>query len=485
MVATEKKRNLDALYIINSIITILLLFGFGHLPAPDPITPIGMQILGVFLGLLWGWTTVDMIWPSILGLIALGFTEYGTVTSVMTAGFGNANVLLVFFCLIFGAYLDTTGLNKTIAYWFVSRRICVGRPWVFTLMLLLAGYALGLLVSLFAAIILIWSLFYSVCDIVGFKKHEKYSTLMVIGLCYAACLGVTPLAFKPLPVMVLGSMQSMLGITVNYWDFAVLTFVVSIICLLLYWLAMMLIFKPDVTPLKTSTDHFASMRERKMEAKEKIAAIMLVIFFLLLFLPSFLPTDFFLTKILNGMTTTGTCAFVVILICCLKYKGERLGDFNQLVRKGVSWDIIILFAATMPVASGITSDEAGILAWVSNVCEPIMAGMGAIMFSCILLVTACFVTQFAHNLILGAVFSPIMCTFVGDAGGNPQVLAVLLSFVLAMALSSPAASAMSAMMYGNKEWLSAKEVYKYTWFIFVIVVAITLVVGLPLGNIIF
>ena len=73
MVATEKKRNLDALYIINSIITILLLFGFGHLPAPDPITPMGMQILGVFLGLLWGWTTVDMIWPSILGLIALWF----------------------------------------------------------------------------------------------------------------------------------------------------------------------------------------------------------------------------------------------------------------------------------------------------------------------------------------------------------------------------------------------------------------------------
>lgn len=48
-------------YYINSVITIVIMFGFGQLPAPAPITPLGMQILGIFLALLFGWTFVDQV----------------------------------------------------------------------------------------------------------------------------------------------------------------------------------------------------------------------------------------------------------------------------------------------------------------------------------------------------------------------------------------------------------------------------------------
>lgn len=62
-----------------SIVTIIIMIGFGRLTPIEPITPMGMKILGVFIGCIFGWLTVDVFWPSILGLILLGFTGFGTI----------------------------------------------------------------------------------------------------------------------------------------------------------------------------------------------------------------------------------------------------------------------------------------------------------------------------------------------------------------------------------------------------------------------
>ena len=51
-------------YWIHMIITIGLMFFFGFIPAPEPITAYGMKILGIFLGLVWGWSFCDLAWPS-------------------------------------------------------------------------------------------------------------------------------------------------------------------------------------------------------------------------------------------------------------------------------------------------------------------------------------------------------------------------------------------------------------------------------------
>ena len=35
---------------IHVAITVLLMFGFGHLPTLEPLTPYGMALVGIFLG---------------------------------------------------------------------------------------------------------------------------------------------------------------------------------------------------------------------------------------------------------------------------------------------------------------------------------------------------------------------------------------------------------------------------------------------------
>ena len=78
-----------------------------------------------------------------------------------------------------------------------------------------------------------------------------------------------------------------------------------------------------------------------------------------------------------------------------------------------------------------------------------------------------------------------MCTYAVNFGASPESLAVLMCFAMAMALSTPAASGMAAMMYGNKKWLTQKEVFRYTSLIFVINLLSIFTIGLAAGNIIY
>ena len=69
----KQPSNDDFRHILHIVIFFLLTFGIGFLP-PVGITAMGMNILGVFLGMLYGWTFIGFAWPSMICLVALGFT---------------------------------------------------------------------------------------------------------------------------------------------------------------------------------------------------------------------------------------------------------------------------------------------------------------------------------------------------------------------------------------------------------------------------
>ena len=106
------------IYIFHCVIFFLLTFGFGYLPAIEPITPLGMKTLGIFLGLLYGWSFVDMFWTSLIGLLATGLTGAMTVNTAISVGFGSNITQMVLFCAVFSAYLSTVGFTEYLAYWF-------------------------------------------------------------------------------------------------------------------------------------------------------------------------------------------------------------------------------------------------------------------------------------------------------------------------------------------------------------------------------
>lgn len=65
------KKAVSPLYLVHTAVCLIIMFGFGQLPPFEPLTPLGMNLIGIFLGVLYGWIFIEIVWPSLLGLLAL------------------------------------------------------------------------------------------------------------------------------------------------------------------------------------------------------------------------------------------------------------------------------------------------------------------------------------------------------------------------------------------------------------------------------
>ena len=278
-------KNKNTAYYINSIICVAIMLLFGFLPSPvETISPLGMRILGIFLGLIYGWIFVDLIWPSFLSFVMLGFSGAMTVTEAFTEGMGATLYLQLFMLFFVAAYFDKCGLTEYIAEWFVSRKVNVGRPWLFTFMLFLCVIVMSCTVGYIAGVLILWSIFYKVCGIYGFKLGDKYVGFVIGGLMYVGVMSTILFPFTSFGIIVQGLVRTGIGtdaaLPLGPW-IALNVFIVFAL-ILLYMAFGKFILKIDLSAMKTGGDDFAQMREKKMSHKQKVGFIYLIVFMLML-----------------------------------------------------------------------------------------------------------------------------------------------------------------------------------------------------------
>ena len=73
-----------------------------------------------------------------------------------------------------------------------------------------------------------------------------------------------------------------------------------------------------------------------------------------------------------------------------------------------------------------------------------------------------------------------MCNFALVAGANLTASVIMLCFALGIALAAPGASSPGALVYANREWISAKRAYGYGITSVITSVIIIIVIGYPL-----
>ena len=61
IMSTETAKKGSVMEYVNIAIVVLLMFGFGYLPPFGPLTQYGMALVGIFLGLLFGWPLANII----------------------------------------------------------------------------------------------------------------------------------------------------------------------------------------------------------------------------------------------------------------------------------------------------------------------------------------------------------------------------------------------------------------------------------------
>lgn len=111
--AQQRLTNLTPIKVIHILISLAIMVCFKFVPAAEPLTPLGVEVIGIFLGMLYGWLIAnDSFWPSIFGLLFLGLSSYSTVPAVLRDGFGNSTVLLLFPSFVPKTFIVSTVLNN-------------------------------------------------------------------------------------------------------------------------------------------------------------------------------------------------------------------------------------------------------------------------------------------------------------------------------------------------------------------------------------
>lgn len=97
---------------------------------------------------------------------------------------------------------------------------------------------------------------------------------------------------------------------------------------------------------------------------------------LVLLLPCIIPHDGGILQILGDYGVTGcTCLALGLMAIPRKNDGEAYLSISSFIRSGVNWELYILLAATTPIVNLIESDDAGILASLTEVLTPIVSNM--------------------------------------------------------------------------------------------------------------
>lgn len=476
--STNTKSNVK--YWINTLIVLLLMFGFPQLPVIEPLTEYGMHVAGIFLGCLYGWTMISVIWPSLLGLLALGFTDFNTMTGTFQAAYGGDTYLFVFFMLSFAALITKAGVTDYIAKWVISRKIAKGKPWMVAFLIYTAAYAVGALVSVMPSIVICWTLTYQLCAAFGYSNKDAYPKLMIIGVVNAALMGHCLFPFKAFAVMMTNILNTQLGITVGFGVFTVFAFILGFGGILIWLAICKYVYKPDVTPIKNSTYVYENTEKLNAYQKQVLALLAALVFFM--FLPGFLP-ECGLKVFLKSLGNTGMVV-VALMICALiiRKDGKSFADVADLIKTGVPWPTMILLATAMTIASAIGGDT-GIKALFTQILSPILAGHGTGMFFAILIIFSIIATNIINNVVVGMIAIPIICTFSTTLNFPPEILTVAICIICNITFLLPSGSPIAAFLHGNSEWVSSIEIQKYSALYIVLFIIWSIVVCMTVGNI--
>lgn len=458
--APAAPKKLNVMYFVHTIICLVIMFGVGQLSPIEPLTPLGMNLIGIFLGVLYGWIFIDIIWPSIAGLLALMLVGGMKPGMLLNKSFGDPIVVMMFFIFVFCATINYYGLSKFISLWFITRKAVAGKPWLFTYTFLASIMLLGGLTSASPAAVIGWSILYGVCEVCGYKKGDGYPTMMVFGIVYAAQVGMAIIPFKQAALTVMSAYETMSGTHIDYAKYMIIAIVACALCSLLFLLIGKYIFRPDVSKL---ADLDASKLDKdqslSLSGVQKSVLGFLFALVALLLIPAFLPADLAVVKFLKSIGNTGICMFLVGIMCFIKVNGKPLLRFKAMVDDGVAWGIIFILAMVQPLSGAMANPASGITPFLMSVLEPLFGSGSPLFFALCMGLLATILTQFINNGAVGVALMPIIFSYCTNKGVGPEMAVIMVVMGVHLAFLTPAASSSAALLHGN-EWASTKSIWK-------------------------
>ncbi len=466
---------------IHVAIMFALIIGISMMEPFGQITPFGMKALGLFVGVLYGWIFIDLVFPSIVGFILMPVMGVMDLLTAMSTGFGNVTFLMILPALVFAGAMEEAGVSSFIGNWMLKQKVFRKSPWMLVIGFIVIAFVLGAAGATMAGIFLLWSIIIKIADLTGMEKKNPVTSFMIFAIVAAAYMGCYVMPFQIGALMCLGFHP----VAYSYVEFFIYTMVISVIVLTLFLLVARFVLRLDVSQFALPESVIAELEAVKATKQQKIGTIILVLYVLLLFTSSMF-TQVPGMAMVAAWGIAGVSLVALLVMNLITVDGKPIINIEKVFAKHTPWTLVLLLVVTFPLAELMKSADSGIMATVIANVVPMVSSLGAVPFVVVSVIALGLLTQVTHNIVLMAMFMPMLCPIAGQLGGPAMevVMWFLLYLVLNVAYCTPAASMPAALVHGH-EYMIKKYAYTVPLIHLAIMMVICFVIGIPLGTMMF
>ena len=437
--------------IIGFLIGCFFMFGFQYLGIPIALSTDAMIMIGIFLGAIIMWLTVDVGWPSLLVLFSLTQLSDVSIATVMASSLGNNTIAFLIFSCILTYALSSTGLLRRIALWFISLNIAKKSPWLFAMMYFISILVIGSFIAPTVLFVLYFALAKEIYFLNSLEPGDNYAKMLMIGTAIMTSIScaMTPIAHT-FPLMAIGYYEAATGLTINWLKYMAIGIPAGLASAAICFGILYLCFKNKIKDYKNLSNMFELDKITKNEIISLIVFLVVVAMWLVSGLfPTWLP-------ILKTWTTTIPPIFGIVVLCLL-----GILNFNEAIKNGVPWTSIILCGATLAVGKWLTTDSLGITSAIGNFMSSIITTTNPFVMILIVVGFTIVMTNLMSNIVTTTVSYNLLTPIILATGLiSPALSTVLIGMGASMAYATPPAIAHVALAAGS-DYCDSKDMLKY------------------------
>jgi len=448
-------------FYITLAITLILMLGFQFLPPFGQITPLGMKVLGIFLGVIFAWVRGEIIWSAMLGMFMLTAQGFGNATSNWSGLIGVQAAAMVIFGLLLVHGMKNSGLVEELAFAIVGSKWSKKGPWVLAAVFFIATDIVSFLIGGgLPVIILMWALFYEVCAKCELKAHTPFVSYVIVAIAIIGNSAMCTLPYSSTAVVGIGIAQGFAPtLTANYLTYFGLNILILIGYNILFLLVGRLVIGNDI-PMKKLDESMT--HKLNLTLSMKVALFYAILLAVMMFLPPFLPQGNALRVFLETtLSPLGVLIFIVMLMALTHIDGKPILDLVDGLRNGVQWPLVFLIGSAILIAGYLTGDGMGIIPTLTTLVDPILGGRSPLMILTFSIILCLIMTNLINDMVTMIVLFPICASFYVAVGGPVELMAYLFVPAMAQGMFMPSGSMNGALVHGNREWLTSGEAYKY------------------------
>ena len=474
--STEVKKDHKYLHFA---ITLAIMLLFRFIPPIGSITPYGMAIIGIFIGMIYGWSVDagNLIWTSLLGLFALALTDYGTAGNALAAAFGNESVMLMLLGMFFLGMLQDSNLTQWLSNKLLSAKFTHGRPWLLTALIVIGPALATILVNQTLVALIMFVVYQSIFEQAGYKKGDLYPAMVLMGFMVVCSVAFSLLPFRGWCLMTVGmAMQSGVNINMGGW---IISETVTLIVTCIGWMVVMFITPGCNVDRLKNVDITKYQKELKpLNKRQKVVLFILVANIVGCIFLSFAAGDTGIRMYFGKIGVYGWVIFLIALAMIWKVDGEPVLN-KKTAPSYFYWDLILVVASSMVVAGQITDEATGITAAIGQLIAPLF-GLSNFMFLFILGMITFILTNIANNVAVTITMMTIAMAMAAQADFNLQAALMVITVYGVIGLLTPAGSVNGAMIHAH-EFTTTKSAYISGIIMIVFLTIVMALVLIPLG----